>query len=148
MAVYSRVLALIDSSALRFKIVERSVEIASMSGAALRIGHVADATPYINANIDLSTVSETLRAGFERDFESLLSGGAEEKGISDVEVNVVAGYMPDTLHHQLVHPFKPDLIICGNRELSDLSYLISGSVSTHLVRTVKCDVLVVKEDCR
>lgn len=145
--MYSRVLALVDSTALRFKIAERAIGIASGSHAVLRIGHVADATPYFEAGLDLSSISETLQGDLERDFEGLVRKALEDSLVSKIDVTVATGYMPHTLHQQLIDPFQPDLIVCGTRELSDLKYLISGSFSTHLIRNVKCDVLVIKEDC-
>lgn len=149
-SVYSRILALVDSSSLRFKVAERALSIASLNNSALRIGHVADASPYVNAGIDLVAVSDNLRKGLERDFEEMMEEAKEGATIPSIDVEIVTGYMPHALHQQLIYPFQPDLVICGIRELSDLSYLISGSTSTHLIRTVKCDVLVVKggnEDC-
>lgn len=147
MNTYSRVLALVDTTSLRFKVAERAVGVASGNRASLRVGHVADASPYVNAGLDLASVSESLQKGFERDFEDLLRDALEEGLIPEIDVNVVTGYMPHTLHQQLIYPFQPDLIVCGTRELSDLGYLVAGSVSTHLIRTVKCDVLVVKDSC-
>ncbi|MEG0505053.1 MAG: universal stress protein, partial [Raoultibacter sp.] len=41
---------------------------------------------------------------------------------------------------------NPDLVICGERGLSNIKYAFVGSVSTHLIRSVRCDVLVVKQD--
>ena len=40
----------------------------------------------------------------------------------------------------------PDLVICGVRGLSNIKYAFVGSVSTHLIRNVKCDVLVVRPE--
>ena len=40
--------------------------------------------------------------------------------------------------------FEPDLVICGDRGFSNLKYSFLGSVSATLVRSLKCDVLVVK----
>ena len=43
-------------------------------------------------------------------------------------------------------PLNPDLVICGVRGLSNIKYAFVGSVSTHLIRNVKCDVLVVRPE--
>ena len=52
----------------------------------------------------------------------------------------------DTLQKQLIEPTEPDLVICGERGLSNIKYVFVGSVSTYLIRNVRCDVLVVKQD--
>ena len=35
---------------------------------------------------------------------------------------------------------------CGERGLSNIKYVFVGSVSTYLIRNLRCDVLVVKQD--
>ena len=57
-----------------------------------------------------------------------------------------AGRITDTLAKQLVEPLDPDLVICGERGLSNIKYVFVGSVSTFLIRNMRCDVLVVKQD--
>ena len=43
-----------------------------------------------------------------------------------------------------VNEIKPDLVICGARGLSNIKYAILGSISTFLVRSCECYVLIVK----
>jgi nucleotide-binding universal stress UspA family protein len=50
------------------------------------------------------------------------------------------------LNEELIQPFDPDLVICGERGLSNIKYVFVGSVSTYLIRNLRCDVLVVKQD--
>ena len=38
------------------------------------------------------------------------------------------------------------LELCGERGLSNIKYVFVGSVSTYLIRNLRCDVLVVKQD--
>ena len=61
-------------------------------------------------------------------------------------MQVRAGRVSETLVEALIEPFEPDLVICGVRGLSNLKYAFVGSVSTHLIRSVKCDVLVVRPE--
>ncbi len=46
----------------------------------------------------------------------------------------------------MIKPFEPELVICGERGLSNITYVFVGSVSTYLIRNLRCDVLVVKQD--
>ena len=41
--------------------------------------------------------------------------------------------------------FEPNLVVCGERGLSNIKYVFVGSVSTFLIRNLRCDVLVVKQ---
>ena len=65
--------------------------------------------------------------------------------IPSVEVRVRAGRVAETLAEQLIEPFAPDLVVCGERGLSNIKYVFVGSVSTYLIRNLRCDVLVVKQ---
>ena len=58
---------------------------------------------------------------------------------------MAAGRINETLAAQLIEPTHPDLVICGERGLSNIKYAFVGSVSTFLVRNMDCDVLVVKQ---
>lgn len=63
-----------------------------------------------------------------------------------MELKVRAGRVSETLVETLIDPFNPDLVICGVRGLSTIKYAFVGSVSTHLIRNVRCDVLVVRPE--
>ena len=76
----------------------------------------------------------------------ILAEARANADIPSVELLVRAGRITDTLEHQLVEPTQPDLVICGERGLSNIKYAFVGSVSTFLIRSMRCDVLVVKQD--
>ena len=56
------------------------------------------------------------------------------------------GRISETLEDEIIKPFDPDLVICGVRGLSNIKYAFVGSVSTHLVHHMSCDVLVVRPE--
>lgn len=76
----------------------------------------------------------------------LLEKARNNADIPSVQLIVRAGRITDTLQKQLIEPTEPDLVICGERGLSNIKYVFVGSVSTYLIRNVRCDVLVVKQD--
>ena len=59
--------------------------------------------------------------------------------------NPTRDVLAETLAEQLIEPFAPDLVVCGERGLSNIKYVFVGSVSTYLIRNLRCDVLVVKQ---
>ena len=75
-----------------------------------------------------------------------LEAARNHPNIPSVEVVVKAGRITETLSEQIIDPFEPDLVICGERGLSNIKYVFVGSVSTYLIRNLRCDVLVVKQD--
>ena len=76
----------------------------------------------------------------------LLAEAQANENIPSVDLTVRAGRITDTLAKQLIEPADPDLVICGERGLSNIKYVFVGSVSTFLIRNMRCDVLVVKQD--
>ena len=54
------------------------------------------------------------------------------------------GRIRETLKDEMIDEIEPDLIICGARGLSSIKYALLGSISTFLVRSARCDTLVIK----
>ena len=50
----------------------------------------------------------------------------------------------ETLKDEMLDAVKPDLVMCGARGLSSIKYALLGSISTFLLRSSDCDILVVK----
>ena len=65
--------------------------------------------------------------------------------LTDEGRKVAEKRVAETLAEQLIEPFAPDLVVCGERGLSNIKYVFVGSVSTYLIRNLRCDVLVVKQ---
>ena len=85
------------------------------------------------------------RGRIEADLADVLAAARQNPDIPSVEVSVHAGRIADTLEHELIEPFEPNLVVCGERGLSNIKYVFVGSVSTFLIRNLRCDVLVVKQ---
>ena len=76
----------------------------------------------------------------------ILDEARNNPDIPSFELIVRAGRITDTLAEQMIEPFGPDLVVCGERGLSNIKYAFVGSISTFLIRNVRCDVLVVKQN--
>ena len=57
---------------------------------------------------------------------------------------VRSGRIRETLKDEMLDAVKPDLVMCGARGLSSIKYALLGSISTFLLRSSDCDILVVK----
>ena len=129
---YARIFAALDGASTQEAVAQRAVTLAADNHAKLMFGHVIDSVPYEASGVD---------------FEALCAEGKKriEADIPSVEVSVHAGRIADTLEHELIEPFEPNLVVCGERGLSNIKYVFVGSVSTFLIRNLRCDVLVVKQ---
>ena len=61
-------------------------------------------------------------------------------------MDVRYGRVREVLLDEMIEPYQPDLVVCGARGLSSFRYALLCSISTFLVRSARCDVLVVKGD--
>ncbi|WP_283170641.1 universal stress protein [Curtanaerobium respiraculi] len=141
---YKRIFAALDGSAAQVDIARKAIALAADNHAALRFGHVVDAVPSEASAVNFYDLCEHAKERITRELGDMLEEAKSNDGIPSVEVAVEAGSIIDTLDNLLIAPFSPDLVVCGARGLSSIRYAFVGSVSTHLIRTQQCDVLVVK----
>ena len=143
---YTRIFAALDGASTQEAVAERAVALAADDHAELVFGHVIDSVPYEASGVDFEALCAEGKKRIEADLADILAEARANADIPSVELIVRAGRITDTLEHQLVEPTRPDLVICGERGLSNIKYAFVGSVSTFLIRSMRCDVLVVKQD--
>ena len=144
--LFPRVFASLDGGSTQDIVARRAVAIAAANNADLLFGHVVDSVPFEANGADFDALCESRKEQLEADLADILEEARKNPDIKSVDLQVRAGRITDTLAEQLIEPFKPDLVICGERGLSNIKYVFVGSVSTYLIRNVRCDVLVVKQD--
>ena len=126
-------------------VAEHAIGIAENDGAEILFGHVIDSVPYEANGVDFAALCQASAERIEEELSDLLDRAAKNDTVGDVNLKVAAGRINETLLEQLIQPFEPDLVICGERGLSNLRYAFVGSVSTYLIRNCDCDVLVMKQ---
>lgn len=141
---YKRIFAAIDGSATEEAVIERAIRIASNHGAEIMFGHVVDSLPSdmnsMNSKLLAEEEDKLMRERLAPVFQRIDS----DPSISGYDFQLRVGRVADVLMDDLIDPFDPDLVICGERGYSDFKYAFVGSVSKRIVRDAKCDVLVVK----
>ncbi|MDR7239571.1 universal stress protein [Neobacillus drentensis] len=79
--------------------------------------------------------------------EELLNGykaQADAEGIKNADVVIEYGSPKTKITKELANLVEADLIICGATGLNAVELFLLGSVSEAIVRTAKCDVLVIR----
>lgn len=142
--LFPRVFASLDGGSTQEIVARRAVAIAAANNADLLFGHVVDSVPFEANGADFDALCESRKEQLEADLADILEEARKNPDIKSVDLQVRAGRITDTLTEQLIEPFNPDLVICGERGLSNMQYAFVGSVSKYLIRTVRCDVHVVK----
>lgn len=143
---YNRIFAALDGGKTQNMVAERAIELAADTNASLMFGHVVDSVPYEATGTDFAALAADMKAKLEESIADPLEAARNNPNIPEVQVVVKAGRITETLNEQIIEPYDPDLVICGERGLSNIKYVFVGSVSTYLIRNLRCDVLVVKQD--
>lgn len=143
---YATIFAALDGASTQEAVAQRAVALAADNHAKLAFGHVIDSVPYEASGVDFEALRVETAKRIEEELADVLAEARSSADIPSVELEVRAGRINDTLAHQLIEPVNPDLVICGERGLSNIKYAFVGSVSTFLIRNIRCDVLVVKQD--
>ena len=141
---YNRIFAALDGSSTQDMVARKAVRMAEDHGAELLMGHVVDAVPTEANGIDFAALCEAAEGRIREDLAEVLAEAEANPNIPSVDLKVQVGSIQETID-ELIEPFNPELIICGERGLSKIRYVFVGSVSTHLIRSADCDVLVVKQ---
>ena len=146
MARYSRIFAALDGASTQEAVARRAFSIAHDNDADVLFGHVIDSVPYEANGIDFAALTEDGLQRIEEALAPYLNRARNDEHVPSVDVQVRAGRVAETLVEAFIEPFKPDLVVCGVRGLSNFKYAFVGSVSTYLIRNVDCDVLVVRPE--
>lgn len=143
---YKKIFAALDGTPAQFEVASRAIQAAAINNAELQFGHIVVDTPERLTGGAKADYLDGVRESFEQGLAELLEEARNDERIPKVTVEVASGSVEEALHRQLIDSFEPDLVICGERGLSSVRYVFVGSVSTYLIRHLRCDVLVVKQD--
>ena len=146
MKQYKRVFAALDGGSTQEEVAQRAIQIAALNHAELMLGHAIDSVPDSLTGTDYQELAQTIQNRLEDSLGDILKDARNNPDIPSIEVVVKVGRIQETIHNLMIKPFEPDIVICGERGLSNITYVFVGSVSTYLIRNLRCDVLVVKQD--
>jgi nucleotide-binding universal stress UspA family protein len=142
---YERIFAALDGGSTMHEVARKAVRAASNNGASLLFGHVLDSVPDALTPSDYRRLANRAVQRIEEELADILGPAREDPDIPSVEIKVAWGRINETLLNDLIKPYDPDLVYCGERGLSNITYVFVGSTSTYLIRNLTCDVHVVKQ---
>lgn len=141
---YSKVFVSLDGTEQQDFVLARAIKVAANNGAKLYIGHVIDSTALESAGSYPVDLIDGLEEAFRNSIAEQVEEAQANPDIAGVEIIVRAGRIRETLKDEMLDVIKPDLVMCGARGLSSIKYALLGSISTFLLRSTECDILVVK----
>lgn len=141
---YKSIVVAVDGSKEAEYAFRKSIDVAKRNeGATINLVNVIDTRSF--AAIEAYDRSIAERA--QQHAEELLNGykkQAEEAGVANVNSVIEYGSPKNIITKELSNVVEADLIICGATGLNAVERFLIGSVSEAIVRSAKCDVLVVR----
>jgi len=146
MASYKKILAALDGAATQEAVIRRTFSIAHDNNAEVLLAHVIDSTLFETGGVRGEEIAKSNRDAIEKELARYLNRAKNDPHIPNVDIKVTVGNIAESLVNDIAKDYDPDLVICGVRGLSSIKYAFVGSVSTYLIRHMKCDVLVVRPE--
>ena len=140
---YKNIIVGIDGSKEAEAAFKRGVEIAKRNNATLHLVNVIDSRVY--SALEAYNFTEKKKRAEEFATHLLESyKNAEAEGLDNVNLVVEYGSPKSAITKDIAKQVEADLIICGATGLNAVERFLIGSVTTGIVRSAKCDVLVVR----
>jgi nucleotide-binding universal stress UspA family protein len=142
---YKRILVAIDGSQESSWAFKKSIEICKRNNASLVISHVIDTRTFATVEAYDRSVAERAEE-YAKQLMSEYKHHAVKAGIKEVITDIAYGSPKVKIAKEIAPRHQVDLIICGATGLNAVERFFIGSVSEHITRYAKCDVLVVRTE--
>lgn len=142
---YKNILVAIDGSKEAEKAFKKALSIAKINDAKLLITHVIDTRSYATVEAYDRTIAERAEE-FANDLLESHKKEADEAGLTNVEIILEYGSPKVRIAKDIAPNHNVDLIVCGATGLNAVERFFMGSVSEHITRYAKCNVLIVRSD--
>jgi len=142
---YSNILVAVDGSKESELAFKKGAAAAVRNNATLHLAHIIDNRSFGS----IEAYDRTIADRTMKNSEELLAKykqEAEAAGVENVNVIIEYGVPKVAIPKELAPKLNVDVIVCGATGLNAAERFIMGSVSERIVRTAKCDVLVVRRD--
>jgi nucleotide-binding universal stress UspA family protein len=142
---YKTIVVAIDGSKEAEWAFKKAIQIAKRNDAKLILSHIIDVRSF--AIVDGYDLTTTERA--EKYAKELLDNyqkQAIDAGVKEVITDIEYGSPKMKIAKEVAPKHEADLIVCGATGLNAVERLLIGSVSEHITRYAKCDVLVVRTE--
>ena len=141
---YKSIVVAVDGSKEAEYAFRKSLDVAKRNeGAKLNLVNVIDTRSFAAIEAYDRSIAERAR----QHSEELLNGYKEQaaaEGVDNVNLVIEYGSPKNIITKELSNLVDADLIICGATGLNAVERFLIGSVSEAIVRSAKCDVLVIR----
>jgi nucleotide-binding universal stress UspA family protein len=142
---YKHILVAVDGSKEAEWAFKKTIEIAKRNDASLILSHIID----IRTVATIEAYDRTMMERAEKYAKELLENYKEQAlaaGVKEVTADIEYGSPKVKIAKEVAPKYQVDLIVCGATGLNAVERFLIGSVSEHITRYAKCDVLVVRTE--
>ncbi|MFS0689986.1 universal stress protein [Sporosarcina sp. 179-K 8C2 HS] len=141
--VYKQIIVAIDGSDESQWAFKKAASIADRNDATLNLVTIVDTRSYSSVEAYDRSIAESAYKSAE-EMLNKYKAEAVQAGVQNVNVLVEYGSPKALIAKELPNRLSADLIVCGATGLNKVERFVMGSVSENIVRSAKCDVLVIR----
>ncbi|UCZ52276.1 universal stress protein [Bacillus shivajii] len=142
---YNNILVAVDGSEEAKRAFRKASALATEHEAKLLIVHIVDTRSFASVeHYDRTILSET-----EKQADTMLKEYKEQAlsaGVEDVTMIIDYGSPKVKITKDVAKKHEVDLIVTGATGLNAVERFVIGSVSEHIARNARCDVLIVRTE--
>lgn len=142
---YQNILVAIDGSQEAEWAFKKAISIAKKNNAKLLLVHVIDTRTFATVEAYDRTIAERADQ-FASELLENYQKIATDAGLTDVDYVIEYGSPKVKIPKDIAKKNNIDLIICGATGLNAVERFFIGSVSEHISRYARCDVLIVRTE--
>ncbi|MGM9967057.1 MULTISPECIES: universal stress protein [unclassified Rummeliibacillus] len=142
---YNNIVVAVDGSKEAEYAFKKAIAVANRNKSTLNLVNIIDTRSFAA----IEAYDRSIQERAQEFAEELLEGykkEAEAAGVKNVNVLIEYGSPKTIITREVSKKVEADLIICGATGLNAVERFLIGSVSESIVRSAKCDVLVVRTD--
>ncbi|MEB7772647.1 MULTISPECIES: universal stress protein [Kurthia] len=143
MATYNNIIVAVDGSAEAEYAFNKAVEVAQRNDAVLHLVNIIDTRSFAAIEAYDRSIAERAQSFAEEKLKEYKTI-AEQHGVKEVKTLIEYGSPKTMITKDVAEKTVADLIVCGATGLNAVERFLIGSVSESIVRSAKCDVLVVR----
>ncbi|MCR6111643.1 universal stress protein [Bacillus sp. A301a_S52] len=142
---YDNILVAVDGSDEAKRAFRKALLLAKDHEAKLLLTHIVDTRTFASVeHYDRTIFSEAEK--YAREMLEEYKQLAQNEGLNDVTLILDYGSPKVKIAKEVAKKYEVDLIVTGATGLNAVERFLIGSVSEHITRHAKCDVLIVRTD--
>ncbi|GMB07341.1 universal stress protein [Thermolongibacillus altinsuensis] len=140
---YKKILVAVDGSKEAEWAFKKAIEICKRNDASLVLSHIIDVRSFATIEAYDRSIAERAEK-FAKELLEEYKKQALSSRVKEVVTDIEYGSPKVKIAKEVAPKYEVDLIVCGATGMSAVERFLIGSVSEHITRYAKCDVLVVR----